>query len=70
MPEKHNNRRALIFGLGLSLALFVGGLLALPTAQPQRQQARPATIAPLKKSAPKVMCHKTDPAAQQQPISN
>jgi hypothetical protein len=70
MPEKHDNRRAILFGLALSLALFVGGVLALPGAEPRpQQQSRPAAT-PIKKSVPKVMCHKSDPAAKQQAISN
>ena len=70
MPEKHENRRALLFGLALSLVLFAGGVLALPGAQPRpREQAAPAA-APIKKSAPKIMCHKSDPAAKPSAMSN
>lgn len=70
MPEKHDNRRALIAGFALSLALFAGGLLALPSAESRPpQQAAPAA-APLKKYAPKIMCHKNDPAARQAAVSN
>lgn len=70
MPEKHSNGRALIAGFGLSLALFAGGLLALPSAQSHTQQQAAPAAAPMKKPAHKIMCHKSDPAAKQAAVSN